>query len=68
MGNDNIRPFVIPIQACRRQVVQLGQVSTAVPVNGQLRQFVQRPGVFPVALPKFIYGKVGPHSGGVHVQ
>ena len=68
MRDDDVDALVHAIQAGRRQVVHLGQVRAAVPLNRQLCQLLDRPVIFRVRRPKLGDVKVGFHCRGVDVQ
>ena len=66
--DNDVDALVHAVQAGRRQVVHLGQVGAAVPLDRQLCQLLDRPVIFGIRRPKLRDVKVGPHRGRVHVE
>ena len=68
VGDDDIRPLVLSKERRSREVMELGKVCSAVPVNGQLCQLVQAPVVFVVAASEFVDVEISLDGVGIDIE
>ena len=61
-------PLVVAEQRRRREVMQFGKVSAAVPVNGQFSELVERPAILTVAFAELVYVKIRGYRVGVDIE
>ena len=66
--NDDVHTPVMAEETGCREIVELGEVRAAVPLDGQAAQFLQRPIISLVAAPELLNIKPGVEGRGEHVQ
>lgn len=68
MSYYDINALVCSEKSCRRQVMKFRQVGSSIPLDRKLRKLLQRPSIFLIAFPKFIYIEICFHGIGIDVQ